>query len=71
MKKIYLDYNDWYDILFGKTGLPNMQEQLLNFIRELAIRDDVRVILTHSGEQELVLKYDADIGKFSEQAIDK
>lgn len=71
MKKIYLDYNDWHDILFGNTGLPNMQEQLLNFIGELAIRDDVRVIITPNGEQEVVLNYDPDTGKFSEHAIDK
>lgn len=71
MKKIYLDYNDWHDILFGNTGLPNMQEQLLNYIGELAIRDDVRVIITRNGEQEIVLNYDPDTGKFSEHAIDK
>lgn len=70
MKKIYLDYNDWHDILFSNTGLPNMQEQLLIFIGELAIRNDVRVILLLNGEQELVLNYDTNTRKFSENAID-
>lgn len=69
MKKLFLDYIGWKAILFGETGLLQMEQELFDYISKLASREDVTVILTEDEKPTWVLKYDTETGKFSECQI--
>ncbi|RTL14090.1 MAG: hypothetical protein EKK56_02230 [Flavobacteriaceae bacterium] len=68
--KININYDDWKLIESNVTGLPNMNDELLAGLANIASSDSFDVLLTISGKPEFKLTYDKTANKFKESIIE-
>jgi hypothetical protein len=68
--KININYDDWKLIEGNLTGLPNMNDELLAELANIASSDSFDVLLTISGNPKFKLTYDKAANKFTELIMD-
>lgn len=67
--KVNINYDDWKLIESNLTGLPNMNDELLSGLSNIASSDSFDVMLTISDKPEFMLKFDKTTNKFMEIKI--
>lgn len=68
--KFNIEYDDWKAIENSSTGLPNMNNELLEAISKIASNDTIIIILTINKNAEFILRYDTVKQSFTENKID-
>ena len=68
--RINMKYDDWKNIENNSTGLPMMNNELIETIAKLASNEDVDVILTIESNPEYILNFDHTQNLFIELKIE-
>jgi hypothetical protein len=71
MRKITLDFLGWKTILFEETGLPLMEQELRDVLKEWASNKDLKVILAENDLPTWILNYNIKTNKFETLPIGK
>ncbi|MFZ4399687.1 MAG: hypothetical protein ACOYO1_06615 [Bacteroidales bacterium] len=71
MRKITLDFLGWKTILFKETGLPLMEQELRDVLKEWASNKDLKVILAENDLPTWILNYNIKTNKFETLPIVK
>lgn len=67
---IKINYDDWKTLENNSTGLPIMNDELIEAIAKLASNESIIIELTIENNTEYILKYDATLNLFTEHKIE-
>jgi len=54
--KLKIEESDWNAIYTNQTGLPQMNEEILNYITKMLLIPEIQIIITISGKDEFLLR---------------
>ncbi len=54
--KLKIEESDWNAIYINQTGLPQMNEEILNYIIKMLLIPEIQIIITISGKDEFLLR---------------
>jgi hypothetical protein len=55
-----IEESDWNAIYTNQTGLPQMNEEILNYITKMLLIPEIQIIITISGKDEFLLRLNAN-----------
>lgn len=58
--KLKIEESDWNAIYTDQTGLPQMNEEILNYITKMLLIPEIQIIITISGKDEFLLRLNAN-----------
>lgn len=67
---IKINYDDWKTLESNSTGLPIMNNELIEAIAKLASNESIVIVLTIENNPAYILKYDTSLNLFTEHKIE-